>query len=201
MRLPIRTEFAKLGGIYTGEEVDGGAEEVIQPIAVEDGDAAVALFEGFAHVFRKEVVTVVFLWVFVEQAVVKVDEFHSICRGDLAEIADDPADLLEVPVVGEPDEAVVRGDIGGEGELAATESAEVALAVFRTPASHQVHVAGRFRLHFGHIDGVRGALIAAQAVPKLSVGLKVGPFFFEGDGYCHADITAEGFAGGVVRCA
>ena len=94
------------------------------------------------------------------------------------EIADDPADRLEVPVVSKPDEAVVGSDVGREGELAAAEGAEVALAIFRTPASHQVHVARRFSFHLRHIDGISGAFVTAQAMPKLGVGLEVSPFLF-----------------------
>jgi len=94
------------------------------------------------------------------------------------EIADDPADWLEVPVVSKPDEAVVGSDVGREGELAAAEGAEVALAIFRTPASHQVHVARRFGFHLRHIDGISGAFVTAQAMPKLGVGLEVSPFLF-----------------------
>ena len=190
-----------MGGVDARETVGGGAEEVIESIAVEDRDAAVALLEGFAHILREEVVAVVLFGVFVEQAVVEVDKFLAVGSGNLVKIADDPADLLEVPVVGEPDEAVVGGDVGGEGKLAAAEGAEVALAVFRTPASHQVHITWRLCFHPGHVDGISGALIAAQAMPKLGVRLEVSPFFFESDGHCHADIAAKGFAGGVVGCA
>ena len=190
-----------MGWRNAGEAVGGGTEEVIEAIAVEDRDAAAAFLEGFAHVLRKEVVTVVFLGVFVEQAVVKVDEFAAVGGCDLVQVADNPADLLEVPVVGQPDEAVVGGDVGGEGELAATEGAEVALAVLRTTAGHQVHVGWSLSLHLRHIDGISRAFIAAQAMPKLGVGFEVSPFFFEGDGDRYADVAAEGFAGGVVGCA
>ena len=133
--------------------------------------------------------------------IVEVDEFAAIGRGDLVEIADDPTDRLEVPIVGEPDKVVVCGDVGGEGKLAAAKGAEVALAVFRTRAGHQVHILGRFSLHLGHIDGVGGAFVFAQAMPKPGVGFEVSPFLFQCDGHCHADIAAEGFAGGIVGCA
>ena len=191
----------ELGGIDACESVGGGAEKVVEPITMEDWDAAAVLLEGFAHVLGEEVVAVVLFGVFVEQVIVEVDEFLAVGGGDLAKIADDPADLLEVPVVSEPDEAVVGGDVGGEGELAAAEGAEVALAEFRTAASHQVHVTGGFSFHFGHVDGVRGAFVSTQAVPKLGVGFEVSPLFFKRDRNCHADIAAEGFAGGVMGCA
>jgi len=123
-----------LGSIHAREAIGGGAEQVIPSIPVEDWNAAVALLEDFAHVLREEVVTVVLLGVFVEQAVVNVDEFPAVGRGDLVKIADDPTDRLEVPVVGEPDKAVVGGDVRREGELTAAEGAEVALAKFRPPA-------------------------------------------------------------------
>jgi len=105
-------------------------------------------------------------------------EFPAVGRGDLVKIADDPTDRLEVPVVGEPDEAVVGSDVGRKGELAAAEGAEVALAKFRPPTSHQVHVTRRFSFHFRHIDGIIGAFVAAQAVPKLGIGFEVSPFLF-----------------------
>lgn len=190
----VRSEFAELGSIDACEAVGGGAKKVVGPIAVEDGDAAAALLESLAHILRQEVVTVVLFGVFVEQAVVKVDKFLAIGRGDLVQIADDPADLLKVPVVSQPDEAVVGGDVRGEGELTAAEGAEVALAEFRTAARHQVHVAWRLSFHLGHVDGVSGAFIPAQAMPKLGVGLEVSPLFFESNGHCHANVTAKGFA-------
>ncbi len=168
---------------------------------MEDRNAAAALLESLAHILRKEVVAVVLFGVFVEQAIVKVDKFLAVGRGDLVQIADDPADLLEVPVVSEADEAVVGGDVGGEGELAAAEGAKVALAILGTTARHQVHIARGFSFHLGHVDGVSGAFIPAQAMPKLGVGLEVCPFLFERDGYCHADIAAEGFARVIVGCA
>lgn len=133
--------------------------------------------------------------------IVDVDEFAAIGRGDLVEIADDPTDRLEVPIVGEPNEAIVCGDVGGEGKLAAAEGAKVALTVFWTAAGHQVHVMGRFSFHLRHVDGVAGALVSAQAMPELGVGFEVSPFLFQCDGHCHADIAAEGFAGGIVGCA
>ena len=108
----VRSEFAELGSIDACEMVGGGAKKVVGPIAVEDRNAAAALLESLAHILRKEVVAVVLFGVFVEQTVVKVDKFLAIGRGDLVQIADDPADLLEVPVVSEADEAVVGGDVG-----------------------------------------------------------------------------------------
>ena len=200
-QLSVRSEFAELGRIDAREAVGGGAEQVIEAIAVEDGDTAAAFFEGCAHVFRKEIVAVVFLRVLEKELIVEVNEFLAIGWGDLVEIADDPADRFEVPVVGEPDKAVVGGDVGGEGELAAAEGAEVALAVFGTTAGHQVHIGWGFGFHLGHVDGVGGALVAAQTVPKASVGLEVSPLFFQCHRHCHADIAAKGFAGGVVGCA
>ena len=167
-----------MGGVHAREVVGGRAEEVIEPVAVEDRDAAAALLEGRAHVLREEVVAVVLFGIFVEKLIVEVNKFAAIGLGDLVEIADDPADLLKVPIVGDPDEAIVSGDVGGEGELAATEGAEVALAVFGTPASHQVHVGGRFGFHLGYVDGVGGAFVTAQAMPEPGVGLEVSPLFF-----------------------
>jgi len=56
-----RTKFSELGRGNTLEAVGGGAEQVVQPVAVEDWDASAALFEGFAHVLREEVIAVILM--------------------------------------------------------------------------------------------------------------------------------------------
>jgi len=150
-----------VGGVDPREAVSGGTEEVIEPIPMQDGNSATALFEDRAHVFREKVVAVVFLGIFVEQLIVEVDELFSISACYKVEVADNPADLLKIPVVGQPDEAVIGGNVGGKRELTAAKCAEVALAVFGTAASHQVHISGRLRFHFRHVDGIFWAFIAA----------------------------------------
>lgn len=41
----------ELRGINAREAVGGWAEKVIEPVSVEDWDAATSFFEGFAHIF------------------------------------------------------------------------------------------------------------------------------------------------------
>ena len=48
--LLVGAEFAELGGGNAREAVGGGAEQIVEPVAVEDWNAPPPFFECFAHV-------------------------------------------------------------------------------------------------------------------------------------------------------
>lgn len=133
-----------------------------------------------------------------EQLVVDIEEFLAVGLADLVEIADHPANLLKIPVVGYADEAVVSGDVGRERELTAAEGAVIALTKGWTQAGDQAHIVRGFSLHFLFVDRVAGAFVAAKPMPEFGIGFQVSPFFLESDGDGNADIAAKRLAGGVV---
>lgn len=165
---------------------------------MQDGDAAVDLDEVFAHILGEPIVVIVLFWVLKEQFVVDIEEFLAVGLADLVEVADDPANLLKIPVVGDADEAVVGGDVGRERELTAAEGAVVAFTEGWSQAGDQAHIVRGFGLHFLFVDRVAGAFVAAKAMPEFGIGFQVIPFLFERDGDGNADIAAKRLAGGVV---
>lgn len=165
---------------------------------MQDGDAAADPDEVFAHILGEPIVVIVLFRVLKEQFVVDIEEFLAVGLADLVEIADDPANLLKIPVVGDADEAVVGGDVGRERELTAAEGAVVALTESWSQAGDQAHVFRGFGLHFLFVDRVAGAFVAAKAMPEFGVGFQISPFLFERDRDGNADIAAKRLAGGVV---
>ncbi len=165
---------------------------------MQDGDAAADPDEVFAHIFGEPIVVIVLFRVLKEQLVVDIEEFLAVGLADLVEVADDPANLLKIPVVGDTDKAVVGGDVGREGELPAAEGAVVALTVGWSQAGDQAHVFRGFGLHFFFVDRVAGAFIAPQAMPEFGIGFQVSPFLFECDRDGNTDIAAKRLSGGVV---
>ena len=75
-----------------------------------------------------------------EEGVEGADEFSAVVGGDAVKIVDDPADGFEFPFAGETEEAVVGGDVGEEGEGAATDDSIRALTLVRAEAGEGDHV-------------------------------------------------------------
>lgn len=165
---------------------------------MQDGDAAADPDEVFAHIFGEPIVVIVLFRVLKEQFIVNVEKFFAISLADLVEVADDPANLLKIPVVCDADEAVVGGDVGRERELTAAEGAVVAFTEGWSQAGDQAHVAWGFGLHFLFVDRVVGAFVAPQAMPEFGIGFQVSPLLFERNGDGNADIAAKRLSGGVV---
>ena len=107
---------------------------------------------------------------FKEQVVVDVQKLFAILVANSIQVADHPANLLKIPIVGQPDQTIIGGDVGRKGELPATERAEITFAKGWTLARHQVHVIWGLRFHPGKVDRVLGAFISTQPMPQLGVG-------------------------------
>lgn len=119
-----------------------------------------------------------------------VDEFFLIGIADLIEMADDPAFFFKCGGVGDAQKFVVGGEVGDEGELAATDEAVFPFAGVWTEAGEGDHAAG----HFVFVEGLFAAFVAAIGMPKVAGELDGCPFAFVGGWDGFADVAAEGFA-------
>ena len=153
-------------------------QQIIPAIPVKNGYVPLLLDEMFAHVFRKPVIAVVLAGMLKEQVVVDIQKLFPILVTHSTQVADNPTNLFKIPVVRQTNQSVISTDVRREGELPATERAEVALTKSGTLTSHEVHVVGGLCLHFFFVDWVGGAFISAQTVPELGVGFQVSPLFF-----------------------
>jgi hypothetical protein len=91
------------------------------------------------------------------------------------QIADHPALIFELPFTGKPRKPVITGHIRKEGELAAGQCAEIALAVGGAFASQQNHPLGDFILQSGGLTGIR-TFISPPQMPQVRIIFQVIPF-------------------------
>lgn len=98
---------------------------------------------------------------------------------DPLQVADDPAAVLEGPVIGQAQDLAVLGEVGEEGEGAARQRAAVALAMPRPLAFHRLA-----RLAQVFDDLARDGVAGLEAAPHLGARRQVPPFrdLHDGDG-------------------
>jgi hypothetical protein len=187
-------------GLYLLQPFTLRAEQVKAPIAMQDGNASPELYEMRTHIFRQVIKTVILIRPIRQQDIIRVDEFLPVLHADLAQVADHPAFVLKIPVVCQPDEAVIGCDVGEEGELTAGGCAVLPLANRRSFACQQAEVGGCLSPDGLRIKRLSNALIPAPNVPEIGIRFQVSPLLVVGGWNRMTDITAKRDAVGVVGC-
>ncbi|MPM33184.1 hypothetical protein SDC9_79753 [bioreactor metagenome] len=95
------------------------AEQINSAVAVQNGNAAVLLAKGSAHIFRKGRVTFKLIRPKAENIIVKLNKLAPVRLSDRIQMANHPAVGLKLPLIGKANEAVVAAHVGEERELAA----------------------------------------------------------------------------------
>jgi hypothetical protein len=165
---------------------------------MQQRNAPAGLDESRAHFFRQVIVRVVILGAIHQELVIGLHKLVPELRADRIQVANEPAGQFKIPVVRQPDEAVVRGDVGEEGELPAGDAAVLALAGLRTQAGQQTHMRGGVRFQAAGVLGLGCAFVPAPGVPELGARAQVLPFFGVGNRDSAADIAAKRDAARVV---
>jgi hypothetical protein len=137
-----------------------------------------------------------------EEIIKGADEFRVVRVRDLVEIANDPTDGLKFPFAGEAEETIVGGDVGEEGEGAATEGAVIALTTRGAEAGERDHAGGQIRVRDGATSlGVARsvAFVAVVTMPEIGRRLEILPFAFVRGRDGMADVATKRFVVRVVR--
>lgn len=84
-----------------------------------------------------------------EEEVEGAEEFGAVFVSDGVQVADNPAGGFKFPFAGQPEEAVIRGNVGEEGKSSATEGTKIALTTVGAEAGEKNHARGEVRV----VDG------------------------------------------------
>src|ERR1043166_4835689 len=106
------------------------------------GKAFLAPDEIFSHPFRVIGILLELTLEQCKQFVIGAEKFFSIFLCHLWKVADDPAPGFELPLIRQPDKAILRSDIRKEWKLSAAQSPKVPLALRRTKTGQQDHIPG-----------------------------------------------------------
>jgi hypothetical protein len=200
----VESEFWQLRCVHALQTFADGTDKVGTSVAVEYGEAPSLRRVVDAHPLRVVGVTFEYIFEEGEEMIEGAEEFGAVFVGDSAQVAGNPAGEFKVPFADQAEEAVIGGDIGEEGESAATEGAVVALATVGAEAGERNHAAWEVQVHFAATRfkvGGRRTFAAAVTVPKVGHRLEICPLAFIRGRDCVADVATKRFAAWVVQRA
>src|SRR5689334_21860148 len=115
------------------------ADEIISAVPVQEGETSLPPGELCPQQHGVIGILLELLLEESEDPVIGAEEFLPVCLGHLRQVADHPADGLELPFICEPEEAILGCHIREERELPAAQGAVITLALRRTQAGEKDH--------------------------------------------------------------